>query len=60
MGAFGEAPERRKESFEWETLNPCIGSIPNFFSDYANKKSPAEAGLESQEESYSSLWTIRA
>jgi len=56
-GRLGEAPERRKESFEWETLVPYIGADARDFSadlrmtrvqspGATYEKSPAEAGLE--------------
>jgi|LSQX01.3.fsa_nt_gb hypothetical protein len=31
-GRLGQAPERRKESLEWETLNTCIGVSRGTFS----------------------------
>ena len=32
-GRLGQAPERRKESFEWETLAPYIGRKLDGFSE---------------------------
>jgi hypothetical protein len=44
-GRLGSGAREEKGEFEWETLNPCIGTARQNFSQFV-KKSPAKAGLE--------------